>query len=104
LHSENIANSPNIFAIDICEYLDEVGIEIKGNRDVEKKGFTRRKNRQLTPIHIAVYFLHLENSHVSITVEQQTSVRRIAFDGTAPLPLAANREYSRTSLSWHESI
>ena len=74
LHLENIANLPNVFAIDIREYLDEVGTEIKGNREVEKKGFTRRKNRQLTPIHIAAYFLHLENYHVPITVEQQSQL------------------------------
>jgi Protein of unknown function (DUF 659) len=38
LHLINIANSPNLFAADIREYLDEVGTEMKGNREVEKKG------------------------------------------------------------------
>ena len=75
MHLENIANSPHVFATDIYKYLNEVGIEIKGNREVEKKGFTRRKNRQLTPIHIAAYFLHPENYLVPITVEQQSQLQ-----------------------------
>jgi hypothetical protein len=37
---EKIANLLNVFTIDIYEYLNEVGIEMKGNREVEKKGFT----------------------------------------------------------------
>lgn len=40
LHLENIANLPNVFATDIREYLNKVSTEIKGNREVEKKGFT----------------------------------------------------------------
>lgn len=78
LHLENIANSLNVFVADIREYLDEVGTEMKSNREVEKKGFTWQRNRQLTPIHIAAYFLHLENYHVSITVKQQSQLRGLS--------------------------
>jgi hypothetical protein len=73
LHLENIANLLNVFAADIREYLDKVGTEMKGNRAVEKKGFTRRRNRQLTLIHIAAYFLYPENYHVSIQLNSNYS-------------------------------
>jgi uncharacterized membrane protein len=77
LHLENIANSSNVFAIDICEYLDKVDTEMKSNREVEKKGFTWQRNRQLTSIHIAAYFLYPENYHVLITVEQQSQLQEL---------------------------
>jgi hypothetical protein len=76
LHLIDIANSPNIFAKDIREYLDEVGTEMKGNRKVEKRGWTRRKNRQLRPIHTAAYFLHPDNYHVPITTEQKAQLQK----------------------------
>ena len=76
LHLTAIANSPNYFALDIQEYLNEVGTEKIGNRTVEKKGWTRRKRRQLTPIHLAAYFLHPENYHVELTPNQLSQMRK----------------------------
>jgi hypothetical protein len=64
LHLTQIANSKNVFAADIHEYLNAV----------DKKSWPRRKNKQLQPIHLAAYFLHPENYHVLIANEQQSQL------------------------------
>jgi hypothetical protein len=67
VHLTQIANSKNAFADDIRGYLD----------GINKKNWTRRKNKQLQPIHLAAYFLHPENYHVPITSEQQLEMREL---------------------------
>jgi hypothetical protein len=67
LHLHQIANSKNAFAADIHGYLN----------GIDKKSWTRRRNKQLKPIHLAAYFLHPDNYHVPITSEQQLEMREL---------------------------
>lgn len=67
LHLKKIANSQNMFAVDVKSYLTTIpinGIKLTG---INKKNWTRRWNKQLLPIHRVAYFLDPLNSKVSLT-------------------------------------
>lgn len=67
LHLKKIANSNNMFAIDIKNYLTTIpvnGIKLTG---IDKKNWTRRCTKQLLPIHRIAYFLDPINSKATIS-------------------------------------
>lgn len=62
-HLKKIANSNSIFAINIKAYLETVAIPSGSKLDkLEKKNQTRRREKQLLPIHKVAYYLDPKNS------------------------------------------
>jgi hypothetical protein len=66
-HLKKIANSRSSFAIDVKAYLETVPVSSVKLTKLEKKNWTRRREKQLLPIHRVAYFLHPHNSKALMT-------------------------------------
>ena len=66
-HLKRTANSKSLFAADVKSYLTTIPIEGIKLTGINKKNWTRRREKQLFPLHRIAYFLNPLNSKVDLT-------------------------------------
>jgi len=68
-HLKSFANSSSLFATDVRSYLETTPLNKSQLTSINKKNWTRRRNKQLHDIHIAAHFLLPLNHNAAITNE-----------------------------------
>jgi hAT family C-terminal dimerisation region len=75
-HLKKIANSNSLFAADVKAYLETKPVDgIKLNK-IDKRNWTRRRQKQLLPIHRVAYFLDPLNSKAKISEIELAEVEK----------------------------
>jgi hypothetical protein len=75
-HLKKIANSNSSFAADVKAYLETKPVDsIKLNK-IDKRNWTRQRQKQLLPIHCVAYFLDPLNSKAKISEIELAEVEK----------------------------